>query len=327
MKKENLDLAIYQLENWQIEVNFDKSEETFWLNQRQIAEIFWIDRTVITKHIKKIFKDSELDEKVVSAFFAHTTSHWAMEGKTQTKKVKFYNLDVILAVWYKTNSKKAIVFRKWATSILKQHITEGFTINKNRITKNYQNFLQAVEDLKKLTNWKNIWNDEVLNLIKSFANTWFNLENFDKWNLPKKWFTKDDIKLETKELYKDIEILKKDLIQKWLATEMFAQEKNKWNLEWIFGNIFASFLWEDLYETIEEKASNLLYFVIKNHPFNDGNKRTWAFCFVWFLQKYNYDFQEIISPETLTILTLLIANSVPKEKDRMVWLILLILKK
>jgi len=327
MEKEDLKLAIYQLENWQIEVNFDKDEETFWLNQKQIAEIFWIDRTVITKHINKIFKDEELDEKVVSAFFAHTTNHWYLEWKTQTKKVKFYNLDIILAVWYKINSKKAIEFRKWATSILKEHITEGFTINKNRIIKNYENFLQAVEDLKKITNWKNIWNDEVLNLIKSFANTWFNLENFDKWNLPEKWFTKDDIKLEVKELYRDIEILKKDLIRLGLATKMFAEEKNKWNLGWIFWNVFASFWWIDLYETIEEKASNLLYFVIKNHPFNDWNKRTGAFCFVWFLQKYNYDFKQIISPETLTTLTLLIANSDPKEKERMIWLILLILNK
>lgn len=327
MKKENLELSIYQLENWQIEVNFDKSEETFWLNQKQIAEIFGIDRTVITKHINKIFKDDELDEKVVSAFFAHTTSHWAIKWKTQTKKVKFYNLDVVLAVWYKTNSKKAVEFRKWATSVLKEHITAWFTINKNRIWKNYENFLQVVEDLKKLTIWKEIPNDEILSLIKFFANTWFNLENFDKGNFPEKWFTKDEIKLQVSELYKDIEILKKDLIEKKLATDFFAQEKNNWNLQWIFGNIFASFWWVDLYETIEEKASNLLYFVIKNHPFNDWNKRTWAFCFVWFLQKYNYDFKQKINSETLTTLTLLIANSDPKEKERMIGLILLLLKK
>ena len=327
MKKENVEkLAIYQNDNWAIQISFDIKEETFWLSQKQIAEIFCVDRTVITKHINKIFKDSELDEKVVSAFFAHTTKHWSIKEKTQTKPVKFYNLDVVLAVWYKVNSKKATDFRKWATWVLKQHITKGFTTNEHVLKNNYNTFLRAVEELKLLTSWKEISNDEIFNLINSFANTWFNLENFDKWNLPEKGFTKNDIKLEVQSLYKDIEVLKRDLIQKRLATDFFAEEKTKWNLEWIFGNIFASFDGVDLYETLEEKASNLLYFVVKNHPFNDGNKRTWAFCFVWFLQKYKYDFTQKITPETLTTLTLLIAQSDPKEKDRMIWLILLLLK-
>jgi len=320
MEKEN-ELLIFQWKNWEIILKEDIQNETIWASLDQIASLFGRDKSTIAKHIKNIYKDWELSQNQVVAFFATTAS----DGKTYN--VEYFNLDMIISVWYRVNSKIATNFRKWATSILKEHITTWFTINKNRISKNYENFLQAVEDLKKLTTWKEIWNDEVLNLIKSFANTWFNLENFDKWNLPEKWFTKDDIKLEVKELYKDIEILKKDLIEKKLATDFFAQEKNKWNLEWIFWNVFASFWWVDLYETIEEKASNLLYFVIKNHPFNDGNKRTWAFCFVWFLQKYNYDFKQIISPETLTTLTLLIANSDPKEKERMIGLILLLLKK
>lgn len=320
MEKEN-ELLIFQWKNWEIILKEDIQNETIWASLDQIASLFGRDKSTIAKHIKNIYKDWELSQNQVVAFFATTAS----DGKTYN--VEYFNLDMIISVWYRVNSKIATNFRKWTTSILKEHITTWFTINKNRISENYENFLQAVEDLKKLTTWKEIWNDEVLNLIKSFANTWFNLENFDKWNLPEKWFTKDDIKLEVKELYKDIEILKKDLIEKKLATDFFAQEKNKWNLEWIFWNVFASFWWVDLYETIEEKASNLLYFVIKNHPFNDGNKRTWAFCFVWFLQKYNYDFKQIISPETLTTLTLLIANSDPKEKERMIGLILLLLKK
>ena len=325
MEKENLKLAIYQLENWQVEVSFDSTEETFWLNAYQIADIFWKDRSVIQRHIKTIYKRWELSENWTCAKNAQVVKlEW---NRKVIREMNLYNLDIILSVWYITNSKKAIEFRKWATTVLKEHITAWFTINKNQISKNYDTFLQAVEDLKKLTIWKNIWNEEVLNLIKSFANTWFNLENFDKWNLPEKWITKTEFKIEIKKLYEDIETLKKDLIQKWLATEMFAEEKNKWNLEWIFGNIFASFDSIDLYETIEEKASNLLYFVVKNHPFNDGNKRTWAFCFIWFLQKSKFEFKNIISPETLTTLTLLIAQSDPKEKERMRGLVLLLLKK
>ncbi|MBW7954232.1 virulence protein RhuM/Fic/DOC family protein [Candidatus Gracilibacteria bacterium] len=324
MKKEDLKLAIYQLENGEIEVNFDKNEETFWLDVYQIGSLFGRDRSVIQKHIKNIYETGELEEKTTCAKNAQVQ----LEGNRKVKRENnLYNLDMIISVGYRVNSKIATNFRKWATGVLKEHITTGFTINKNQIQRNYDRFLKVVEDLKKLTIGKEIGNDEVLNLIKSFANTWFNLENFDKGNLPEKGITKKEFKIEIKKLYQDIEILKQDLIKKGLATEMFAQEKNRGNLEGIFGNIFASFDGVDLYETIEEKASNLLYFVIKNHPFNDGNKRTGAFCFVWFLQKTGFEFSSIISPETLTTLTLLIAQSDPKEKERMIGLILLLLKK
>ena len=318
------ELLIFQWKDWEIILKEDIQNETIWANLDQISSLFGRDKSTISRHIKNIFKEEELSKSWTVAFFATVQKEWDRDIE---RNIEYFNLDMIISVWYRVNSKVATNFRKWATSVLKEHITNWFTINKNRISKNYDIFIQAVEDLKKLTAWKNIWNDEILNLIKSFANTWFNLENFDKWNLPEKWFTKDSIKLEANELYKDIEILKNDLIQKWLATKMFAEEKNIWNLEWIFWNVFASFGWVDLYETIEEKASHLLYFVIKNHPFNDWNKRTWAFCFVWFLQKYNYDFRENITPETLTTLTLLIANSYPKEKERIIWLTLLLLKK
>lgn len=326
MKKELQELLIFQWENWEILLKEDVKNETVWANLDQIAHLFGRDKSTISRHIKNIFKEQELDEKVVVAFFATTTKHWFLKGKTQTKQVEFFNLDLIISVWYRVNSKIATNFRKWATWVLKDHITKGYSINKNLIEKNYNNFLKAVEDLKILSTWKNIGNDEILNMISSFASTWFSLESFDKWNLPETWFTKKTLKLEAEKLYNDIEILKKDLIEKWLATEMFAQEKNQGNLSWIFWNIFASFDRVDLYETVEEKAAHLLYFVIKNHPFNDWNKRTWAFCFIWFLGKYDFDYRSRISPEALTTLTLLIAQSDPKEKEKMIWLVIMLLK-
>lgn len=323
MKKENNELLIFQWKNWEIILKEDVKNETVWANLDQIASLFGRDKSTISRHIKNIFKEEELLKNWTVAFFATVQKEWNREIK---REIEYFNLDMIISVWYRVNSKIATEFRKWATSVLKEHITKGFSINEHVLKNNYDNFLKAVEELKLLTSWKEISNDEILNLINSFANTWFNLENFDKWNLPEKWFTKTTLKLEIDLLYKDIEILKKDLIQKWLATDFFAQEKTKWNLEWIFGNIFASFDGVDLYETLEEKASTLLYFVVKNHPFTDGNKRTWAFCFVWFLQKYSYDFTKKITPETLTAVTLLIAQSNPKEKERMIGLILLLLK-
>ena len=143
-------LVIYQGKNGAIEFRGDFDKETIWGTQKQIAEVFGVDRSVVTKHIRNIFKDKELDKKLVCAKFAHTTQHGAMKGKTQTKDVEFYNLDIVLAVGYRTNSARAIEFRKWATKILKQHILDGYTINKKRIGQNYEQFMRAVADVKAL---------------------------------------------------------------------------------------------------------------------------------------------------------------------------------
>lgn len=323
MKNKN-ELLIYQWKNGEILLKEDVKSETIWANQKQIADIFWVQPQAITKHIINIYNIWELSENQTCSILEQVNLEWR---KTVKRKKKFYNLDMIISIWYRINSIKATEFRKWATNILKEHISKGFTINKKQIQNNYDNFLKAVENIKKLSLWKNIWNDEILNLISSFANTRFNLDNFDKWRFPEKWFTKIKFNIEINKLYEDVNVFKNDLIKKWLATKLFAQEINTWNLSWIFWNIFASFDWKDMYETIEEKASNLLYLIIKNHPFSDWNKRTWAFCFIWFLKKINYDFQNIITPETLTTLTLLIAESNPKDKSRMIWLILLFFKR
>jgi len=312
---------IYQWEDWEIILKEDVKNETIFASLDQIANIFDRDKSNIAKHIKNIYKTWELSQNQVVAFFATTALDW------KTYQVEYFNLDMIISVWYRVNSIKATQFRKWATKTLKEHITKGFTINKNQIKNNFSSFLKTVEELQKLIIEKNISNDDILELVKTFANTWFSLDSFDKWELPKNWITKKDLKLKSEELYKDIQNLKNDLISKWQANEMFAQEKYIWNLSWIFWNIFASFDWIDLYETIEEKSSNLLYFVIKNHPFNDWNKRTWAFCFIWFLKKYSFEFENVITPEVLTTITLLIAQSKPEEKERMIWLVLLILNK
>ncbi len=316
----NKELLIYQGKNWEIILKEDSKNETIWANQKQIAEIFGIDRTVITKHINKIFKDSEVDEK---------SNVQKMHIANSDKPVKFYNLDIILAVGYRTNSAKAIEFRKWATKTLKEHITKGFTINRNRIAQNYDKFIQAIEDVKKILpeNSEIIKSKDVLELVKAFANTWFNLETYDEDKLPTSGFTKEDLQINSEDLYKDVEEFKQELVKKWQATELFAQEKSKDSLKWILWNIFQSFAWEDVYPTIEEKAAHLLYFIVKNHPFNDWNKRTWAFSFIWFLQRVGFEFKEKITPEALTVLALMTAESNPKDKEKIIGLIILLLKK
>jgi death-on-curing family protein len=316
MKKVNESPAIFQAKDGSIELRKDIDAETIWANQADLCLIYGKDQSVISRHIKNIFKDNEVDKK---------SNMQKMHIPISDKPVEFYSLDIILAVGYRTNSARAIDFRIWATKILKQYITKGFTINPKRIEQNRQLFLKTVENIKLLARKnQNVSTSEILELIKSFSHTWFSLDQYDQNNFPKKG-TKKKIEITAAELTKDLQNLKKELIAKKEATDFFAQEKEKGNLAGIVGNVFQSVFGKDAYETIEEKAAHLLYFIIKNHPFNDGNKRSGAFAFIWFLQKAGLNFRNKINPETLITLTILIAESNPKDKEKMVGVILLLL--
>ena len=320
-------LIIYQAPNGAIQLRGDVDHETIWANLDQIAQMFGRDKSVISRHIKKIFDDQELDRSVVVAKNATTSQHWAMKGKTQTREVNFYNLDLIISVGYKVNSVVATQFRKWATQTLKQHITSWYTINPHRIQHNYEQFLQAVENIKILGNQSsNIQKDDIIELIKSFAGTWFTLDAYDKSTIPSSDLTIETIEVEADKLYHDVSLLKHDLMSKWEASDLFAQEKYSWSLQWILGNIFQTVFGEDAYPSIESKAAHLLYFIIKNHPFNDGNKRTGAFAFIRLLRKADYPFESKITPQALTALALLIAESNPNDKDKIIALVMLLLK-
>ena len=309
-------LAIYQTKDGALELREDANKETIWATQADLSLIYQKDQSVISRHIKKIFQDGEVDKK---------SNMQKMHIPNSDKPVEVYSLDIILAVGYRTNSSKAIEFRKWATNTLKQHITQGFTINPNRIEKNHQSFLKAVEDIKLLVNNnQNLQTGDVLELIQSFSYTWFSLDTYDKDNFPKKG-TKKLVKITAEELERDLQKLKEDLIAKKEASDIFGQEKQKGNLAGIIGNVFQTVFGQDAYETIEEKSAHLLYFIIKNHPFNDGNKRSGAFAFIWFLQKAGLDFKAKITPETLATLTILIAESDPKDQEKMIGIVLLLL--
>jgi death-on-curing family protein len=309
-------LAIYQAKSGAIELRQDFNKETFWANQKDLSFIYEKDQSVISRHINNIFKDKELDKK---------SNMQKMHIANSDKPVEFYSLDIILAVGYRVNSSRAINFRRWATKILKQHITKGFTINLNRLKQNQQDFLKAVEDIKILSKDNSqIKTDDILELIKSFSYTWFSLDKYDKNSFPKTG-TKKKINITSEELSNNLTKLKTELINRREASELFAQEKNPGNLEGIIGNIFQAVFSQDVYSTIEEKAAHLLYFIIKNHPFNDGNKRSGAFTFVWFLNKAKFNFKDRINPESLATLTILIAESNPRDKEKMIGIVLLLL--
>jgi death-on-curing family protein len=272
-----------------------------------------------------VFNIGELVRKVVVANFATTTQHGAIKDKTQTISVEYYNLDVIISIGYRVKSQRGTQFWHWATQRVNDYLVKGYAINQQRIEQNKTQFLKTLDDLKILSeNNSRMEVKDILSLIKSFSHTFFALDSFDRNEFPNKG-TQEEIQTSAKELQNDIVQLKTELIKKGEATALFAQEKRKGNLEGTFGTVFQSVFGQDAYPTVEEKAAHLLYFIIKNHPFNDGNKRSGAFSFIWLLHKANYNFRDKISPETLTILSILIAESNPNNKEQMVGIVLLLL--
>lgn len=322
MEQDTNQLAVYQAENGALELRADSALDTIWASLDQIAELFGRDKSVISRHIKNIYLESELEKTATVAFFATVQKEGS---RIVTRNIEYFNLDTILSVGYRVNSKVATRFRQWATKTLKQYITQGFSINQKRLEENKTQFLKTLEDLKILTqSSQQVETKDILTLIQNFSHTWFSLDSYDKNEFPKQG-TQEAIQTSAEELYQDLMQLKAELVAKDEATELFAQEKNIGNLKGIFGNVFQSVFGQDAYPSVEEKAAHLLYFIIKNHPFNDGNKRSGAFSFIWLLQKAGYQFRDKISPETLTTLTILIAESKPSDKDKMIGIVKLVL--
>ena len=307
-------IVIYKSPKKDIEVEARFEGETVWLRQDEIARLYGKERSVITKHINKIFNDKEVDKKS-NVQFLHIPN--------SDKPVAFYSLDVILAVGYRTNSAAAIHFRKWATNVLKNYLIKGYTINEKRLLqaqnqlKELQNaisFLQEKSKNKLLTGQE----QEILNLLSNYSKTLTLLEKYDKEKLTLIKKTKSKFKLKYEETIKVINEIKKDLINKNEASDLFGKEINN-KLKDILGNIYQTFGKKELYPSLEEKAAHLLYFIIKDHPFIDGNKRIASFLFIYFLDKnnflYRYNGEKKINDNALTALALLIAISNPKDKE------------
>ena len=312
-------VIIYQAKNGAIELRGDFTRETIWATQAQITEIFDVDRTVVTKHIGNILKIKEVDEKnnVQKMHFANSN-----------KPVSLYSLDIILAVGYRSNSARAIQFRQWATKTLRTYIVDGFAVNKKRIALNYSQFVNVVEDIKKLLPAGSIIEaGDAIELVSLFADTWLSLEAYDRDVLPKGKLTKKKVELTTDKITGSLARLKTELVKKSEATEIFGQERSAGAVAGIVGNVMQSFGGKDLYESAEEKAAHLLYFIVKNHPFIDGNKRSGAFTFIWFLKQANILDVSKLPPSALTALTILVASSDPKDKDKVLALILNLITK
>ena len=318
-KERNDQIVIYQTKSGALELRRDAGNETIWATQAEIAKLYGKDQSVISRHIKGIFSDGEVDKK---------SNMQEMHIANSDKPVAFYGLDIILAVGYRTNSQRAIEFRRWATKTLRQYIVEGYAINKQRIASHYEQFLEAVETVKQLLpHGAAIDTGNVLELMNLFADTWFSLDAYDKGTLVTKGVTRKRVALTAEKLEENLATLKAMLREKGEDTKHFGLERHRGGIAGIVGNVMQSFGGKDLYGSAEEKAAHILYFMVKDHPFMDGNKRSGAYAFIWFLRNANILDTTRLTPAALTALTILVAESDPREKEKMIGLILTLLSK
>lgn len=311
------EVVIFKNGELELEVTVSENRENVWLSQDQMATLFDVDRSRVTRHIKNIYDDNELVENSTCAENALVQT----EGKRKVKRtIKIYNLDMILAVGYRVKSPNGIIFRKWATSILKDYMIKGYTINQKRLDALHK----TVEiQTRILASTLELDEKEVLNVIETYANALSLLDDYDHGLLSKPEGTDFIYRLSYQECRELIDKMKFD-------SDVFGIEKEEGKLNGILAAVYQNVFGQELYPSIEEKAANLLYFLIKDHPFADGCKRIGATIFLEFLNKNNHLIIEgtpIISNSALVAITLMIAESRPEEKETMISLVMNFLSK
>lgn len=315
------EIIIYTSEDGSISLDTKLENDTIWLTQKQMAELFDVKTPAISKHLKNIFKTGELREDVVISILETTTKHGAIEGKTQKSSTKFYNLDAIISVGYRVNSSRATQFRIWATNTLREYLTNGYVINE-KMLKTQQNKIQTLQSTvnllkRSLQNQISTVNEaqDIANIMDNFAQGLDLLDDFDHKTLDTKGITRKDAVIISKEEY--LSVINK--MKSEFASDVFANPKDD-SFDSSINQIYQTFGGQDCYPTLEEKAAMLLYLITKNHSFSDGNKRIAASCFLYFLNRNNLLYKNnlpIIDNGTLFALTLLIAESKPEEMEIM----------
>jgi len=321
-------IEIFKSVDDKIQLEVSLENETVWLSQAQMVELFGKDKSTISRHIKKIISDGELEELEVVAFFATTTKHGAIPGKTQTKRVAHYNLDMAISIGYRVNSKRGIEFRKWATNVLKQYLVDGYALNEKRLQERNIEFEQAISLLSSTLNNQSLVNQEgesVLHVVSEYARSWSLLQGYDEQSLVDNKVSQQDMfPICFSDAVDAIQTLKNQLITKGEATELFGKMRGN-GLASALEQIEQGFGDELFYPNVASRAAHLLYFVIKNHPLADGNKRSGSFLFLWYL-RLNQAFlvkpvERLINDNTLVALALLVAESKPEQKELMIRLV------
>jgi len=328
MKQDFGQIIIYKDKSGETQIDVKVEKDTIWLTQKQISLLFDKDLRTINEHLKNIFLTSELDEKSVIRKFRIT----AADGKLYN--TSFYNLDAVISVGYRVNSKRATQFRIWATNTLRDYLVNGYKVNEKRLLE-YKNKMASLKETinfieKQADNY--VLQDksrQLLSLINEFAKSLKLLDEYDQGKIKIQKTAKPSFVLDYERCQNLIIAIKAELKASKEAGDLFGQEYDK-KFQSVVNSIYQTFGGEDLYSSIEEKAANLLYLIIKDHPFTDGNKRIASILFVYFLEENNYlytkDMQRKINNNTLVALALLVATSDPKEKDVMIKIIINLLQ-
>lgn len=307
-------------------VHVTLDDDTVWLNMSQMAALFNVDKSGISRHMKNIFESGELKPKSTVAKYA------TVAGNGKTYQIEYYNLDLILSVGYRVNSKEGTRFRQWATSVLTGHLVKGYTLNQRRLRdvrlKDLSELEKTVGMIRSAADQRQLSEDEakgMLHVITDYARSWATLHQFDDGELPFRVRTTKKLRdFEEAEAARAIALLAKDLRKKGMASELFGQERPVGGLQSILRNLHQTFDAEPLYMSIEERAAHLLYFIIKDHPFVDGNKRIGSLLFVLYLRKHGklqHGGERRIGDSALVALALLIAQSDAGDKERMIALV------
>ena len=324
----NDSIEIYRSQDGSIQLNVKLENDTVWLTQSQMAELFGVDRTSIVRHIRNIYKSEELDQNSTCAKNAQVRT----EGhRSILREIPYYNLDMIISVGYRVNSKNATSFRRWATSVLKQYLIKGYAINQQIKLDRYNELKDVVRLMSRTVGMQEKVTSEeyggLFNVISDYVYALDTLDHYDYQSLSIQKTTKEEPFRATYEnALEAINALK----DKFGGSQWFAHEKDD-SFKSSIGQIYQTFGGEDLYPSVEEKAAMLLYLVVKNHSFSDGNKRIAAMLFLWFLNNnhvlYAEDGHKRIADNTLVALTLMIAESRIEEKDVMVKVVVNLINK
>ena len=324
----NNSIEIYRSQDGSIQLNVKLENDTVWLTQSQMAELFGVDRTSIVRHIRNIYKSEELDQNSTCAKNAQVRT----EGhRSILREIPYYNLDMIISVGYRVNSKNATSFRRWATSVLKQYIIKGYAINQQIKLDRYNELKDVVRLMSRTVGLQEKVTSEeyggLFNVISDYVYALDTLDHYDYQSLSIQKTTKiEPFRATYENAMEAINVLK----DKFGGSQWFANEKDD-SFKSSIGQIYQTFGGEELYPSVEEKVAMLLYLVVKNHSFSDGNKRIAAMLFLWFLNNnqvlYAEDGHKRIADNTLVALTLMIAESRTEEKDVMVKVVVNLINK
>jgi len=323
---EDKQIEIYQSDDGQTQIQVRLEKDTIWLSQAQMAELFEKDSDTIGLHLRNIYNSGELEKSATT----EDSSVVRKEGKRQVRrKIKFYNLDAIISVGYRVNSKKGTRFRIWATQRLKEYLVKGYSINQQRFEQNAVELQHAMTLIRKAAQSPAMATDMgrgLVDILSRYTQTFLWLQQYDEGLLEEPEGQSGGRLATPEEAMASLLQLKKQLKEKGETSDLFANPSRADNLAGIFGNLDQSVFGDPAYPTIESKAAHLLYFVVKNHPFTDGNKRSGAFLFVDFLHRNGCLLSEngipVINDTGLAALTLLVAESDPRQKDTLIKLIM-----